>query len=936
MGHRPPTAPATTACRRLARAAAVAMLTTAPCISPCTAAPDTGAEAKAEYGPFFLDPVLAFYVVKDATPIRLRLKAQRWRALDKGDRVMIRVFDPEEKIIDRLYEAPGWMGVPPGVAEGAPLTALPAQRPRGKVGDVFLDKPVTLDGQPGVYEIRVVAGQHNTTLLLTSDQPLHYGVCAQNGSLRPWSDDALDLFCHTPADLAELALIQRGEGEIRVIDGAGQTHAVPKGRHVIPTGGKAALWQVRLPAERKWELRASTPVVFCPEREVAEQLRNSCSIAADGTRIVFRAQASLPRHVATLWTPGKVGAAKDLIQPLRTREAEWLKDPLRNNQLIGFYGVLSHVASALRIQDADNGRIKPGLPETLAYAYALDSDVNPYHGRAELKYRAVVGALLNLYDRIQEDETFDFALWPGVRISEDPYPGVAAFEFGTVHLPVYAALAQEIKAEAPQLYEDWTELLRRVVDRHIPSYLTSSRNQSAHYLVGFWHFYEGCREDAHRDLATRFIRRFANAASRAGYSRESCGPDATYQGLSNFYIAKACRMSGAPELRTLLQRVFQLFNHTVAPEPDGSLIGACNFSHRTPDSFVHAQYGGGWAPVADLIPEAGIWHKWKHARPDAPAKSREAILHNFENPLDDAWHADPKNYGRVFNSQIALTQYRYWTDPNRIDLRGYTWPALEEADFVRNFGDEFIAVKRRGWYALFYVGQPVSDWYIRFREQHRKPKPHEGDPEAKPWDFYGAENPTTPFTGGGLSLFRTPGYGTCFAGRNWAPTARHGLILTSTQDLRYWEEYGKVAFALAEDQSTLRVHGPIESQPVQYERLYALAPDALSYTLRLTATQDFEARSIVENFPVVAKHKSGEITVAKQDTPDGLTTSVTIRNQKSGCAVRLTFAPPLPVEAVANYTAGIGFVQAHLPANLSKDAPVALTVEIAQLPDAAR
>ena len=862
-------------------------------------------------GPFVVEPVVNLYIAVGEDPVSLRLKLMRRRHGAKGDRILIRVFDPNDGILDWQFVEPGWENTGPD-GGAADVHGREVQRVHlPKEGELFLDKTITLSGKPGIYELRTVAGHHNSTMTIESARPLKFGVCSQNGSMHSWNDDLKELFFHVPKDVETLAFIQRGNGELQVFDGTGKAHSVPKGRHEIPAGGKGAIWKVALPTGGRWELRMSTPIVFCPERAVAEQIRNSCEVGDDGVRIVFPAQKRLPKHIRSLWTPDKVGKAEDLIEPLIERREAWLKDPLRNSKLLGYYGVLSHIASILRFQDKNNGRLRPGLPENLAYAYSLDAEVNPYHGKTELLYRAVTGSLWNLYEHIQEDEEFRFSLWPNVRISEDPYPGVAAFEFGVIYFPVYALAAPAIREILPEVFSDWTNILRHAVDRHLPAAIATARNQSAHFPAGVWQFALGCGEPRYRDMARRLTRRFTRSLSPAGYMMENQGPETTYQGMTNFYMAKTWQLSKQRELLDVLRIVFRLLNHTVAPEPDGRLIGCSSFSHRTPGSYVEAQYGGGWELVGGELPEAGLWCRQQYADDSLPEARSKTILEQLEKPLDDAWHLDPKNYSRTYNSQIAFYQYLYWTPPAKLNLGGKTWPALEKKDFIRVFGDEFIAVKRPSYYTLLYVGQPAPQYYVRYREKHRRLLPKEGDPDARTWDFYGGKSPASPYTGGSLCLFWTPNYGTCISGYNWAPTVRHGLTVTDKKGLRSWEHYGKANFDLDKSKSTLRVWGAVEHVPLHYERRFQFLVDRIVYTLRLTADEDFEARAIVENFPIAFKKKQSPILFQK-DEKEGKALSVTILNEKTQHGVRLSSDKAMSVKVTPNHTAGVGSVQVEL------------------------
>jgi len=74
-------------------------------------------------------------------------------------------------------------------------------------------------------------------------------------------------------------------------------------------------------------------------------------------------------------------------------------------------------------------------------------------------------------------------------------------------------------------------------------------------------------------------------------SGESGGPDATYIGITHWHEAVYYRHSKDPVILESLRRSYRFFNHTVAPEPDGKMLGGFNFGHRTGNGFYAEQWG---------------------------------------------------------------------------------------------------------------------------------------------------------------------------------------------------------------------------------------------------------------------------------------------------------------------------------------------------------
>jgi hypothetical protein len=879
-----------------------------------------GAALQAEpvsLGSFRPEPAVTLYLVSDGEPCAVTV-AFTGGGREGGDRLLTRLYDADEKLIFREYETP-------------------------EAGDYPVRHSLQLPPQKGVHQLRIIAGANNSSVEVECERPMPFGVCGQRGKLYAWDDTLSEAWVYVPprASIVEL----RG-GPLSVDDGAGQTLVdLPQrdGTASVPVERHKTLLRLRFPDPANWSLQMrGFPFIVCPTREAAETIHASVEELPDGTVVHHKFQARIAKLLPSLLTPDKIGSADDLVVPLQSREAEWVADPLRNMSLLGSYGFMEHVGWSLRMQDVDptsptSGAITPdkgkrwdnygggswltggSLATGLARAATLEAPLNPYFGKTELLYRAAACALRDLM-LLDEDESFT----SGSSGDMDAYPtGSLYFPLGHTHCEPFAIVAPLMPEEIREL---WADGLERPVDRMLPVGLVSARNQSSHGLTILWHYYTGSGDERFRASVDEFADRFATGLTAGCFDMESCGPDATYQGMTDWHKGHFYRLSKRPGILESIRTTYRFFNHTVAPEPDGQMLGASNFSHRTSGSFVVEQWSGAKGTCDDVLPEVGIWAKQRND--EARAAAVETIGKRLVDPFTDEDYATDGGRARGRGgSQITTPRYLYYTEN---PLPG-TWPAVEQAPFIRNFGDEMVAVKRPGYYCVVYVGKPApSEFYIRGRENFRKPLPDGAE------DNGGAveSKPVTPYLGGGLSMFWTPEYGNAVLAMNWSPLTHHGIVVRMPDATRWWEEYFSTEFALDEAAGTLVVTGAVEEQPLSYERRYAFDDEGLSVELTITAQEDFECAGLIENIPLAL----GEVKArgAVVDAP-ARGKAFTVRDE-TGTGFTCVFDAEQRFKAVETglrYRGSdhaTGRVEVALPASLKRGESAGLRYQLRPLP----
>ncbi|AHF89029.1 hypothetical protein OPIT5_00830 [Opitutaceae bacterium TAV5] len=925
------------------------------------ALPAGDAAGTLDIGPLALQPAAAVYIVKQGAAINARVTAHRGSRAE-GERLLVRAFGPDERISFWQYCEPGRKPVSFGPGDGE-VWGIPLPQPaKPRPGEMIFDADIPLVAD-GVHQIRLVGGARNSTARVSLPPGTAWGISCQNGTWSPWEGQPEKMFVYIPPRAEEL---QIGGGPLRILDETGKQIAEStidnlRTLTTIPVTRTDVVWQVEFPSPDNWRIRASAgfPFILCSSPDAARAIKASVEILPDGTVVAWKFQRRIAELLPALLSPENVGKADDLIVPLASREAEWLKNPERNVHLLDNYGLFSTVAWSLRHQNVDpashwagaiNGwqerigrpapenrwdrlRSLPGLwagitprngsmAENLAEAALLDAPFNPWSGRKELLYRATAAALSDLL-ALTESE-----VWPGVEADLDPYPGFMAFPVAQKTFPVYGLAAPRMP---PEVRDVWTEGLRHIVDRMFAEQLVTTRNQSSHFPLAWQIFANGSGDPRYAEIARAEARRFIEGQSPAGYHMEATGPDGSYIGMTHWHLAMYYRQSGGdPAMLESLRRSYRFFNHTVAPEPDGTMLGGFNFNHRVGDGFFNEQWGGARGILDDVLPESAIWTTtaaWKRR-----AASRvEALPRTLQRDLEP-------NYLALGN--LETPRYLYWTD--KPDL-GVTWPACESRSFIRNFADELIAVKRPGYYATVYVGRPATDkHYIRNRERFRRPLPDDaenrgGEPQPRQ---------ITPFLGGGLSSFSTPAYGHAVLATNWTPLAHHGLVATKADGTRWWEDYFGTAFTLDERASSLSVTGKVEGLPLSYERRYLFRDNQVEIMLTLKAGADLSLETLVENIPVplgAAKPNGATLRLLSAASADAAGASVAqgfVVTDNTGGGVEFVLDQPRRVvlrpDGLQRRGLQIGRAEISLPVVFRKGESVTLSCTIRSLRESSR
>ncbi|MBW2455114.1 MAG: hypothetical protein JRI68_11420 [Deltaproteobacteria bacterium] len=765
--------------------------------------------------------------------------------------------------------------------------------------------------EAGTYVVRLSAGYEHTKLLLGLPEGSDYGLSYGNGIWRDWRDSSGPLWIWVPGHATEATTVElrHEQGSVTVWgpdDSWSHTLAVDEDwTHDVASGSGGELWRLD-GLSTDWMVRSGgdVPIITATSPTAAEGLEASLLTIASGPLAGQQVPHRFQQRIAEELVPALVELVGDgaelraLVDDVLT--ADGCTTPGNEESARQGWELLRRDVPAVTwaldswrfgaeatdhpFADVEHSY---AIVPVMARLYAYVHPCNPWgpsaegasDGRPELIARAALAALTHLMAITEDDR-----LSTGHDAFSNYAGGTAAFQTGDRAWP-FAMVAPQLTTALPAPLGDdvlaaYTEGLRRLtIDRRFTDPFVSARNQSSCYLPAFGALALGRTAPHHETIIRAYADRFAASADPAGWFPESLGPDATYNGithaqLAHYYVMTAW-MPGCSDqrVRQALQKSYSFFNATVAPEPEGNMLGGFNFSHRTNWGFYAEQYSGARSRARD-IPEVALW-----SSPAAPtlAELQEDLdyaIGQFDNRVAAVDGSAHTLLGR-FATFVASEVYHYPDDHGSL-----RWPALNgETDQL--IDDELYALRRPGYYTALYVGHPIHDpFYTDKFVPYISPAapPSTGCPplHVATYEDTGVPFPAWysslcgddypdfavkhPFVGGGLSLVWTPDFGAALLAANWSPLVHHGVVGLGTNPTtsvleRTWERYSATVFHHA-DSSGAEISGSLPmyyeaTDELDYARTYAFTDDTITVEVTLTnltgAAQSFDA--LWENLP---------------------------------------------------------------------------------------
>lgn len=552
------------------------------------------------------------------------------------------------------------------------------------------------------------------------------------------------------------------------------------------------------------------PVIFCEDAATAKRINGSIEKTADGKIYAHKFQVRIHNWIKSL----KPEDLKVDIVDLRKYKQQFL-DAKQINGLLGGWGIFTYINYQLEKQILDPANKDFGkLPSAAAMGVvnSLEAPFNPYTGKLDNR---ILISELSFYLILKENDTREE--------SHSDYCGGDALML--IHnVKNFYEGAKSIKNK--ELRDLWYDAVKRQCDR-FSMFRVSCENQSSHFPYCFQALYEIYGNKGYKTLAEDYIHQLndpeLNPFMKTGYQQEAYGPDGTYQGLGQSLQALYYRMSGNKEALEGCRTVHNFFSHTVVREPDGRLIGSSNFSHRTAGGWNVAQYSAGWVLLQHEIETAAVF-----------AEGRERPPYEIDNNLAPRTYANHNAIGYSMSSFGPYLNYtRYRTEP----IKNPKLPHEGDLNFIRNFNDEFQAVKRNNYYAVQYLKGTASSW-------------------TKNQRFKTAVNPKLPtykwtqLQGTAILWFKD--YGALITGMNWSGDTFHMLRGDYADGtLAYPDYWNHNARFMRGGNRILERGGMFQADGMDYSRFTVYENNGVNISVTAKFSKDIQFKRLAEQIPIL-------------------------------------------------------------------------------------
>ena len=647
-------------------------------------------------------------------------------------------------------------------------------------------------------------------------------------------------------------------GAVRTVRGFSVIRVEPKARDLV--------WRIEILGRDPYEFNcAGLPAILCPDCNVAKAIKAS-AIYLDDVTVQHHWQADMWKLLKAISPEGLAVEA----QPLDADA--FLNGDRRAAMALGLYGPLSNVSLILPEQNLDpshhwfgsigawqqaalreepldrwDGAEGPGYLNTagaagvLAWAYSTDIHGNPYYRQKGLLYRALAASFLHYLTMTEAEEIAE----PGLRLSGQNNWQRYHFRYLSDGPAVIFYLQDELPPEAKEL---WLEAIRRQVERlaYFPDWTTS---QWAVTILGHYFAAAVTDDTRSRTLWRRHVECVLTddmsgrqGQAKAGYFRESRGPDGGYNSMSMFYLGCLYRLSQEPSLLTCLQRSWELRAHMTLPEPDGQLLSPTNFNSRTGTSFARPFW-----------PDAALHAGWVDRADDALLRSPP---HDPTIPWTARTQADIENVVRYWTSHsigewnparvcgsFSIGSLLSNLVSGALPTERVALPMEREEPFVRNFGDEFVCVRRPAYYAVVYTAPRGEELQMGKVMQ-----------------------------GGGLSAFWTPACGTVLYSVNDGPWFNHAVTGERASGDVLSSSFSNQRVKLDASEGILTASAEIPSTPLRYKRTYRFDDTSLAVTLTVTSSKDWSCQALYEVIPYLSSERKKLVRVGPGRTDLEFTT----------------------------------------------------------------
>ena len=598
------------------------------------------------------------------------------------------------------------------------------------------------------------------------------------------------------------------------------------------------------------------PLILCPDEKTAEEIGGSLIHASGGRSFAFPFQSEISDYIRKL-------TKKELevkVVPPSAMKKEWEKEPHAIDALEGLFRHLNAIIEDQNIDpsSSDFGRTPNFV--ALAIAAGLDKPFNPYYRNPAMIKRALLG-IFKRYLLLNENGT--------MLDIETNYSGLDCFEAHKMAQTVFF-LSPVVTPQERKLLQ---EGIRRIADR-FPFFHVTCENQSSHWLMVYQHL--GMAKVPGGDylkLAEDYAASFADPEQtphfKTGYLQEKYGPDATYQGLAACMQAVYYRYTGNPVTKGLLRTIYQLFNHTVAPEPDGTVYGTSGFSHRTFGTWVQRQWNAGTPMMAGELPEAAVWYRGM--------KQNASLEKALKEPTREHYKKLPQ--WLVYPGELHMSLYGGYFFP-ATPLKNALFPMEVPGNFVKNFNQEFLAVKENGYYAFVYTGMTSAKW-MRASACRR---PGDRDHRSS-WNAIQ-----------GIQLIWSKEYGSLFTTTSWNSNTYAMTIADLSDQLVSFPDYWTFRHRFDAKNKTLVLFSRMFDLPAEVTRTIHFGKKEITQKITIRNTEAWKCRGFYEQLPLLEKKgmKLEYLVNGKWGKTPGIVSSVRVTNE-NGAGFLITLKKPCSV-----------------------------------------
>jgi hypothetical protein len=767
-------------------------------------------------------------------------------------RVMVRVFDANENLIFRDF-----------------TTSQQFSEDQNLPSQLVVNVPAC--DANAVIQMVVTGGKTSpATFDLTTEPAMPFGIMSSIKVITPPQKPIEHGYIYVPAGAKQLSF-EPIDTDITVWD-ENDNVILKNQRATVPVNKTDVIWKISLKPQKFPNAKIFTDgfdVIVCPDIETAKAIGGSIEHLDDGTIVAHKFQVRLDRLLRktfassdnfTLYPIKSFEPLKDIFlsnpekyqylitdyRPVLPYLNLWFDRQILDNNSPFFGGIhapasLDEILTPYQIasskfrttgkqtqttlppvtDQASHNLIaslsSAGVPDSLAFLYNLDPNINPYYHNINLLNRIIIAACRDLM-LLEESELI-------CGRNETDWPGTFAFAFRYKYCDAYGQVGQVVKKYYPEIHKEWTNGINRFADHIALTPVFPPANQSAHIPYGLWRVYEGSKDQFYKELTLLTVQKFCQNLQRpAGYYVEGYGPCSSYAGITLDLFSMLYIDSQIPLLKDSIEKAYYLFNHTVASNADGLLIGATDFNHRIQAPWTVSQYRSGRTMMAEYLPEAAAWQNYKNVDLLALKEKIQQKLKSIPYPVE--YFANDKNFNFETASGDCRRFFKYYSAAT---TSKETFPFQETNFYIRVIGEEFIAVKQPGYYALVYVGKP-------------------GMPSA---NKHISPMQKGPRTGGGLSLVWFPNYKIFLAGQGWNSFCHHGIIAETENNDVCYADYYATEYKVNANKNELITKGKISNTPLRYTHQYFFDVNSIKIKTEVTSEGSFGCKSCYLQFPIL-------------------------------------------------------------------------------------